>query len=281
MANSSLAKRWEAHGWGGEYFRRATSAVGAGSFDIRGAKIAGQSLAGATGLKLGEAQKGGFTERRNAQVESRQKRAKELEVGEDEDLKQNLNELEDQKQGLLRDVSHDIEQLDNRMKVWRERAADTGRAARLNATGDSGLRNAAGAMLNNEQANKLAENNLAELREHKNAIKNGVDFTPTAVSAINPAHAGHIQTYSTRTRVGGVATGASINELEDNLIPEAHHHVEVENRRRRGIYADTTEGGLGRVKDFFFTGGQHSHKGAREAAHNIRMEMKLDSGTKT
>jgi len=276
MANSKWAQRWESHGFGGEYARRAAAAVGGGSFDVRGAKIGGKTLASATGMNVGEAQKGGFTERRKADVEKRLKRAKDLEVKEDQPEKQALNELEAQKQGLMLDVSHDIEQLDNRLKVWRERAADTARAARLNATGDSGLRDATGAILNNTQANILAENNLGELRQHRNAIKNGVDFTPTAVSAINPAHAGNVQNYSTRTRVGGVATGASINELEDNLIPQAHHAIQHENRRIRGVYANTTESGLGRIKNALFTLGQSSHKGSREASHNIRMETKIE-----
>jgi len=49
------------------------------SFDIRGIKVAGQSLGSATGLKIGEANKGSWNEMKKQQVEKRQKRADELE----------------------------------------------------------------------------------------------------------------------------------------------------------------------------------------------------------
>lgn len=287
-ANSEWAKRREAEGrFGSGVFRTAAKAVGSGSFDIRGVKIAGKDLGGATGLKVGEAQKGGFTERREAQVKKRQERARELEVGEDEALKQHLNELEEQKQGLLRDVSHDIEQLDNRLKTWRERATDARRASAGGRGGDDSrmFSAALGRNFTNDELQTASENNIAELRAHRNAIKNGEDFTPTAVSAIDPAHAGHVQTYSTRTRTAATAAhprGRSINDLEDIDIPLAHHHIEVENRNRKWNYARTTESNWTRVKGHLLGREQfqYSQKGAREAAHKIRMEAKLDSGEK-
>ena len=49
------------------------------SFDLRGVKFAGQSLGSITGMKVGEAQKGGWAEMKKQQVEKRQKRADELE----------------------------------------------------------------------------------------------------------------------------------------------------------------------------------------------------------
>jgi hypothetical protein len=48
------------------------------SFDVRGVKVAGKSLA-STGLKVGEAQKGGWSQMKKEQIEKRQKRAEELE----------------------------------------------------------------------------------------------------------------------------------------------------------------------------------------------------------
>jgi len=51
------------------------------SFDVRGVKFAGQSLGSITGMKVGEAQKGGWTEMKKKQQEKRQKRADELEKG--------------------------------------------------------------------------------------------------------------------------------------------------------------------------------------------------------
>jgi hypothetical protein len=75
--------------------------------DIRGIKVAGKDLS-STGLtSLGKPKEGGFTKRRADQVEKRQKRAKELEVGEDENLKQNVRhreaELHEVKTGNLVD----------------------------------------------------------------------------------------------------------------------------------------------------------------------------------
>ena len=267
----------------GARIRDTGKAFGTGSLDVRGIKIAGQSLASATGLKLGEAQKGGFEQTRKEQVESRQKRAKELEVGEDEELKQELNELEEQKQGLLREVSHDIEQLDNRIKVWRERASDAARAVRggFGGNNSSVFDNTLGRLLTNTEVAGRSETNLEELKAHRNAIKDGRDFNPTNASAINPGQVGVVQNYSTRTRVGGVATGASINDLEDTLIPEAHHNIEIEDRRRKWAFADATQGALGQTVRMIFKAGEHSVGGAREAAHKIRMEAKLDSGEKT
>jgi len=94
MANSGWAKKWEAAGWGGGMARSVFKAGAKGSFDVRGVKIAGKDLS-STGLtSLGKPKEGGFEKRRAEQVEKRQKRAKELEVGEDEGLKQTVRQKE-------------------------------------------------------------------------------------------------------------------------------------------------------------------------------------------
>ncbi|MFA6586122.1 MAG: hypothetical protein WCS86_03100 [Candidatus Paceibacterota bacterium] len=49
------------------------------SFDVRGVKVAGQSLASTTGMKVGDAHKGGWGDMKKKQEEKRQKRADELE----------------------------------------------------------------------------------------------------------------------------------------------------------------------------------------------------------
>jgi len=67
---------------GFDKFGRMSQDIGAfaqkSSFDARGVKIAGKDLSGATGMKLGEAQKGGWAETEKQQVEKRQKRSEEL-----------------------------------------------------------------------------------------------------------------------------------------------------------------------------------------------------------
>ena len=124
LANTQLAQKWEAHGFGGEYFKRTATAVGGASFDVRGAKIGGKTLAGATGIPLGEAKKGGFIQGRKEQEEYRQKRAEGLAVGEDEKLMQNLHGAEEEHQSMLRESSHDIEQLDRITEMARKRRDD-------------------------------------------------------------------------------------------------------------------------------------------------------------
>ncbi len=61
-----------------------TRGIGAASFDARGIKVAGQTLSSATGMKLGEAQKGGFTKSRKDYVEKEEKFASSLEMSDKE-----------------------------------------------------------------------------------------------------------------------------------------------------------------------------------------------------
>ncbi len=226
VAESGLAKRWEARGWGGERFRRMAQATGGASFDVRGAKIGGKTLASATGIPVGEAQKGGFEQRRKEQVEKRQKRAQGLEVGEDEKLKQHLNTMEVDLQGVFNTKIKEIEDFDRKIKEAKE-INDTATAKQLIID--------KGAMLNGLSVNTI-------------------DST-------------------------GKNAQITVKELKDN-INDQRSSIVKENRRRKWNYADTTESGLGRVKDFVFSGGQNSYKGSREAAHKIRMEQKIDTGEK-
>jgi len=229
VASSKWAQKWEARGWGGEYARRAATAVGTGSFDIRGVKIRGKTLAGATGMNLGEAQKGGFMERRKADVERRQKRAQSLEVGEDETLKQHLNTMEDDMQEVLNQHVKEIEDFDRDIKDAKE------------------------------------INDPVAIRAAINAKKNAVNAW--VVKTIDSTGK------EITTTVGGPGgLKGIINDKKSEIIEE--------NRKRKGRYAQTTEGGLGRVKDFIFSGGQNSYKGSREAAHKIRMEQKIETGEK-
>ncbi len=86
-AGSSVAnKKWLANaeakggfgGWVAKQTRSAGSAVGKGSMDLRGIKIAGKGLSD-TGLKnIGKAKEGGFTKYKADQIENRKKRAEEL-----------------------------------------------------------------------------------------------------------------------------------------------------------------------------------------------------------
>jgi len=285
LADTKLAQRWESHGFGGEYARRGLAAIGSSSLDIRGAKIGGKTLASATGLKMGEAQKGGFTARREADVKKRQERAKNLEVKEDQPLKQELNTLQREQQELLRASSHELEQLDNQIKGAID-ASNAAAAALRAETPGTATHTAAQTTARNAAANVI------NLRKQKKDIKDatGADVSllameATAARAAAAAAPGDVKlANATRAaeaaeavaRISAAGSGRSINELGDTYIPEAIRRVETENRRIRGVYANTTESGLGRVKNFFLTGGQSSYKGSREAAHKIRMETKIE-----
>lgn len=286
IANSSFAKN---NGVLGRGIGNVGKWLGGSSFDLRKAPGVG-SLLQKAGIKteassltkaMGLSTEGGFEKRRAEKIKARQERAKSLEVGEDEHLKQVLNNLEYQKQGLLRDVSHDIEQLENRIKIWRERAKDSN--DRVNALRNAGVAATAPEFIAAIAAGRTASDNLQELKDHRLAIKNGTDFTPTAVSAINPAHAGHLQTYSTSARVMYNGALRSINDFEDTLIPHAHHEIERENRNRKWAYANQRtqpRGRFMRALRFIGTGGQYDARAEREAAHKIIMEDKLESKDK-
>jgi hypothetical protein len=292
MANSDLAKRWEARGWGGEYARRRLSAVGSGSFDARGVKIGGKTLASATGMSVGEAGKGGFTERRKADVENRMKRAKELGVGEDEELTQILHAHENALQDLRAEGSHEIGEIDKRI----EGAIKADKAAQSALNAARGTDNEADA-----RAVALATSNrVNDLRGQRGTIKNATGDQANMVALNNnlAARQAHLQLvqqagnandiaqaeadlHATQVAVHVAAVAAqhgnrSMNNYEDTIIPGAHHAIENESRRRKRIFADTTEGRLGRAKNFVFSGGQSSHKGSVEAAHKIRMEAKIE-----
>ncbi|MFA5936835.1 MAG: hypothetical protein WC822_03080 [Candidatus Paceibacterota bacterium] len=292
VANSQWAKRWESHGWGGEYVRRAGTALGSGSFDVRGAKIAGKTLAGATGLNLGEAQKGGFVEKRKAQIENRQKRAKELEVGEDETLTQELHEHENTLQELRAVGSHEIGEIDKRIEasIKADKAAQSALNAARGTPGEQAARETALTTSNRvrdlrqQRSNIKNANGNATNTQHLNTDRNNrQDLLNLAQQAGNANEIAQAESdlHSAEVALQVAAAAAnngnrSMNNYEDTIIPEAHHAIENESRRRKRIYANTTQGTLGQAKSFIFSGGQHSFRGAREAANKIRMEAKIE-----
>ena len=286
MENSTWAKT---HGGFGRMMGSAGKFVGAKSFDVRGIKVAGMSIPGT----FGKAQEGGFTKRRAEQVEKRQKRAKELEVGEDETLKQNLNALENNLQTLLRGSSHEIEQIDKRIdaaikankaaqaavnadptnQIARGRAITTANRVNDLRQQKSDIKNANGdqentAYLNTNLANRQAVLQLAQQGGNQADIVQAEGDLHSAQVAIQTAAAAARDNYR------------SINNYEDTIIPEAHHHIEAENRIRKTDYAESKQGAWSQTISFITSGGQHSFAGEREAGHKIIMEEKLDSGKK-
>lgn len=102
LANSEWAKKRESEGkFGGAAIRNIAKYGASSSFDVRKGAIGGafKAVEAVTGMNLGATSRaltrdGGFEADRKRKVENRIKRAKELEVGEDEGLKQNVRNTE-------------------------------------------------------------------------------------------------------------------------------------------------------------------------------------------
>jgi hypothetical protein len=84
-------------------------------------------------MKTGEAGKGGFTERRAQEVAHRQKRAESLKVGEDEKLKQHLNELENELQDKLQEHADELHDLDRDIQEAKDVFDNSAGEARVKA----------------------------------------------------------------------------------------------------------------------------------------------------
>ncbi|MCX6752573.1 MAG: hypothetical protein NTZ87_03710 [Candidatus Nomurabacteria bacterium] len=264
-------------GFGGAASRMALRTVNYGSkasFDIRNTPLG--TLAKAGGIDLGKGKEGGYLQARADKVKKRQERAKQLEVGEDEESKQKLNTLKEDHQELLNEYSHDIKMLDERIKGARTNRDDLKKKSTSSTATQA-----------DKDAYEKSENKLAELKEHKKAIKSGTDFQPTEFSALRKEDEGKLKRYSTtaKKKVKFIDPETkeekekeySINDYEDNLIPEAEHHIETENRSRKWAYAEREE-----KWNRFFTGGKYNktdlgRRTVREANHKIRMESKIES----
>jgi hypothetical protein len=240
--------------------------VGSGSFDVKGVKIAGKTLAGATGLNLGEAHKGGFTEGRKEQVEKRKKIAQELQVGENEPMKQALNKTEVDLQGVLGQEAREIALLDKTLEKFRQEVSDANN--KLNAAKNKyeSLKNtpagaAAKLALDNAQAGAdKANDDLDKAKTNKTNFRTGVAFIDS--------------TGTTRTASGNIDALEKLQKTQTQAI-------KTENVRRNRRYATAIQSDMERVKGFFLSGGTYTPEASREAAHKIIMETKLESGTKT
>lgn len=279
IANSEWTKT---HGALGRGVGNIGSWVGSKSFDVRGAKIAGQTLGGITGMNLGEAQKGGFIQAQKDKVGKRRKRALELEVGENEELTQTLHALENNLQELRAEGSHEIAEIDKRI----EGAIKASKAAQAAVNADP---------TNQLVRNKAitASNRVNDLRQQRGSIKNAsgtaqnmanlnADLTnrqahlqlaqQTGIPADVAEAEADLHATQIALQVAQRAAGLgnrSMNNFEDTLIPDAHHEIERESRRRKRAYAD-------QITRFGRIWGPLGSKANREAAHKVRMEAKIE-----
>src|SRR3989344_5134696 len=115
-------KDWAAKNKLGAATLKMTRGVASSSFDARAVKIGGKDLAGATGLKLGEAQKGGFTKSRKDYVEKEEKFASSLEMSERERYERGLVYTGDEEQD--REIKRRIDTISRERPLARAQAVE-------------------------------------------------------------------------------------------------------------------------------------------------------------
>jgi hypothetical protein len=129
LANKT-AKWAEGKGFGrtANMFRDAGAFAQKSSFDIRGVKIGGKTLASATGMNLGEASKGSWSEMKKQQGEKRQKRAEELQKRGTSGQRRNLEEAEAKLNEATLPVKVDLDQADKVIEKFRRELGDAQKA---------------------------------------------------------------------------------------------------------------------------------------------------------
>ena len=261
ILDSEKFKKWEAQGgFGTGLARKALTVAGSSSFDVRETKSFGK-VASIIGLKsVGTAQKGGYKERREREVEKRQKRATNLKVGGAEPLQQKLNKTEEKLQKLFTENANTIKILDTAIDKKKKEAED---AARI-FNQEKGTKG-------EENARKKLKDANAELRmaeENKKDFRKGGEYMTTDANGKD---------------IEAVGTKVDIDALEKQKR-EQEQEIGVENAKRMQEFAkaqQSTKSTIGRLFGFVLSGGAYNKEEADEAAHKIIMETKLDSGTKT
>lgn len=167
IADSDKLKAAEAKGGIGGFMasklRNVGTAAGKGSMDIRGIKIAGKGI-GDVGIvsNVGKPKEGGFTKIKEDQKIKAEKRAKELELGENSPEKKKLREEEASLKSLENKNSKELEESDR--EIARTKAIrDDANAAKQANPDDDVLKDAA----------KKAQNEYQKALSDKKAITNG------------------------------------------------------------------------------------------------------------
>lgn len=227
--------------------------VASKSFDVRNSTLGGMAFK-EMGLDS-KGKTGGYTKDREDSVRKKQKRAKEIEVNEDEELTQNLNREEMNLQRVLNNVVDDFDRIDKDLAAQRQIKSD-------NANSPAG---SAG-----EAAHNAAIVEIQRLVDVKKTIKT-TDGSAASVAAANAAAAAapldkDLAAIARVANACAAVGGQTIKERETVIIPNAKNAKEKESRRRTTNYAN----------NLVWLGGRKN----REAQHKIIMGSKIDSGTK-
>lgn len=167
MATSKFAKDT----WVG---RNVTGKVGKGlassSFDVRATKLGGMAAKGlGVESNIGKAKQGGYEKHLSDKVKRKQKRAKELEVSENEPLKQDLNREERALEAVTARSSSQIEYLDGEIKGATEASAAA--AVLVGATDRNDPQ-----FETRQNAARDAAQRVIDLRAERSNVKNAVGF---------------------------------------------------------------------------------------------------------
>jgi len=306
IANSDWAKKAESKGvFGARTLRTISSGVGKGSMDIRGIKIAGKGIEDATGLtNTGRAKEGGFEKVRAEKTIARTQRANELKVGEDSKLKQTLNKTETDLHDLLNKNKSVLEGLDKSIETKRQALND----ANAQFGGGSEESKKAGVELKNAVNRKKAlregtnyegdfvvrkvekereidtgvvdsqGNKIKRKEKYVEEVEERDDSTKTDYTKANMGGTGE---YKKDEKGNDVEIMRTMDYIERTEVKNAKHAIENENIKRGHDYAEYIASNSNKVANFITSGGQHSSAGADEAAHKIRMDIKLSGGDKS
>ena len=296
-ANSKGLKDYVAKGgFGSEIAMRSMEKLGSGSFDLRGVKVAGMSLGSATGMNLGEARKGGFKQRREEQVKKRQERAKDLEVGADEDSMKAVRKAEAELQEAKTDPSVQA-QLLKLNEGTHDDEHGTGKAAAETALNNAINNNAGPAEIaalekaftdfkglgTLERESAAADRELAAAERNLRDVinKNGANSWQAdharGAQALVEEKANKAKSDLTTRQIDIRGAGHAIHAAEVNLR-EKESIVTGINKERRINYAKAIQTDVEHAKQWILTMGQYSTDGAREAADLIRANAKIGGG---
>jgi hypothetical protein len=242
----------EKHGFGrvGGKLRDVGDFARKSSFDVRGVKIGGKTLASATGMKLGEAQKGGWTEMKKQQEEKRQKRADELE-----------------KRGTKKEKMD----VDNAEIAIKEKVIQT----RVDMVDEHGqpITDAQGHTI--QVPLKLALENF-----DKQMDKVRKEMSDAKLAGDDQlAHGLNDELTAIKNRKQTERNNAGLPELE-RARDIAKVNLDAKSDKITTAYAETISGGLSKSLNMIVRAGAYSLAGADEAARKIRTGTKLDSGEK-
>jgi len=229
-----------------------------GTMDIRGVKIAGKSLANVKGLSgIGKAGgQGGYKKYAADKIEKKKKRAEELEVHENEPLKQSINKTEMDLQALLNANKAEMDSLDKLIEIKRQALAD----ANAQFGPKSEQVNQAGRDLQNHKNRKIKLRN-GEVYDGDMDLVTG-DQTTTNAKDYSSVASG---TYDFVNENGVVEKKPrTITYLELTELKKAKQELEDENRKRRNDYAN----------EIFDRWGSNIN---REAKHKIIMGSKIET----